>query len=345
MSLGQQGEGGMTMAEILSQSEIDELLNALSSGEFNVTDIQNETEEKKVRLYDFRRPNKFAKDQLRTMEVIYENYSRLIASYLSGVLRSFCQAEVISVEPQTYYEFINSLPEPVVLGIIDFRPLNGSAIMEISPDIAFSIIDKLLGGPGRIIHQSKTRSFTEIEISLIEQIVNQLISLMDEPWANVITTNFKLERIETNPQFAQIMSPNETIAIITMNLSIGEIEGIINICIPHIVIEPIADQLSTKYWFSSQSEKNASNAKSDLLTKKIKKAILDIKAVIGSAQITVREFIGLQKGDVIKLNKKIGEEISLVVGGVEKFEGIIGTKNNKYAVQITKLKGGETEDE
>lgn len=335
----------MAMAEILSQSEIDELLNALSSGEFNVTDIQKETEEKKVRIYDFRRPNKFAKDQLRTMEVIYEYYSRLVSSYLSGILRTFCQAEVISVEPQTYYEFINSLPEPVVLGIIDFRPLDGSAIMEISPDIAFSIIDKLLGGPGGAIHLSKTRNFTEIEISLIEQVVHQLVSLMDEPWANVIDTNFKLEKIETNPQFAQIISPNETIAIITMNLSIGDIEGIVNICIPHIVIEPITDQLSTKYWFSSQSEKNAADAKSDLLASKIKRAIVDIKAVIGTAQITVRDFIGLQKGDVIKLNKKAGEEISLVIGGIEKFRGIIGIKSNKYAVQITQLKGGETEDE
>ena len=126
------------MAEILSQSEIDELLSALDSGEFNVTEIQKDIEEKKVKLYDFRRPNKFAKDQLRTMQVIYEIYSRLMASYLSGILRTFCQAEVISVEPQTYYEFINSLPDPVVLGILDFRPLNGSAIMEIS-DIIFPL--------------------------------------------------------------------------------------------------------------------------------------------------------------------------------------------------------------
>jgi flagellar motor switch protein FliM len=335
----------MKMAEILSQSEIDELLNALQSGEFNVTDIQKETEEKKVRVYDFRRPHKFAKDQLRTMEVIYENYSRLMASYLSGVLRSFCQVEVISVEPQTYYEFINSLPEPVVLGIIDFRSLNGSAIMEISPDIAFAIIDKLLGGPGRVINNSKARDFTEIEISLIRQIVNQLTSLMDEPWANVITTDFRLERIETNPQFAQIISPNETIAIITMNISIGDIEGIVNICIPHMVIEPIADQLSTKYWFSSGFEKDKDSSKSELLAKKIKKAYVDIKAVIGTTEITVRDFIGLQIGDVIRLNKKAGEEIPIVVGGQEKFKGIIGTKNSRYAVQITAKKGGGREDE
>lgn len=331
------------MEEILSQNEIDELINALSSGEIEVTDIQSDTEEKKVRLYDFRRPNKFAKDQLRTMQVIYENYSRLMASHLSGVLRSFCQVEVISVEPQTYYEFINSLPDPVVLGILDFRPLNGTAIMEISPDIAFTIIDKILGGSGEVIHHQ--RDFTDIEISLLRRLINQLVSLMNDPWINVIETDFRLNKIETNPQFAQIISPNETIAIITMNISIGEIEGIVNICIPHIVIEPITDQLSTRYWFSSGLDKNNDMVQSELLAQKIKDTYVVLKAVLGKTQITVEEFISLQVGDVIKLGKPAKDEISLVVGGQEKFSGIIGTKNNRYAVQVTSRKGGQLKDE
>lgn len=331
------------MAEILSQNEIDELLNALKSGEFNVTEIQNESQEKKVSVYDFRRPNKFAKDQLRTMQVIYENYSRLMASYLSGVLRSFCQVEVISVEPQTYYEFINSLPEPVVLGILDFRPLSGSAIMEISPDIAFCIIDKILGGSGKLVYNK--RDFTEIEITLLQRIVNQLTSLMNEPWANVIQTDFKLERIEINPQFAQIISPNETIAIITMNISIGEIEGMVNICIPHIVIEPIIEQLSTRYWFSSGADENRRKTHSAQIEKSIRDAYVDLRAVLGIAEITVKEFITLQVGDVIKLDSHVKDEIVLVVGGQEKFSGIVGTKNNKYAVQVTDKKGGELKDE
>lgn len=342
MNLNHWEERGTEMAEILSQNEIDELLNALDSGELNVTEIQKDTEEKKVKLYDFRRPNKFSKDQLRTMQVIYENYSRLMASYLSGILRSFCQADVISVEPQTYYEFINSLPDPVVLGVMDFRPLSGSAIMEISPDIAFTIIDKLLGGCGRLLNSK--RDFTEIEISLIQRIINKLVFLMNEPWANVINTDFKLDRVETNPQFAQFISPNETIAIITMNISIGEVEGIINICIPHMVVEPIIDQLSTKYWYSSGVGKNGDNDQSHLLAKRIEDTCVDLKAVLGVIEISVREFIGLQIGDVITLERQVKDEISLVVGGREKFSGIIGTRNNKYAVQITKRKGGSKDE-
>ncbi|MGI5850680.1 MAG: flagellar motor switch protein FliM [Clostridiales bacterium] len=326
------------MAEILSQNEIDELLNALNSGELDALQMNSEAEDRKIKSYDFRRPDKFAKDQLRTMQVIYENYSRLIASYLSGILRSFCQVDVTSVEPQTYYEFINSLPDPAVLGIFRFRPLAGSAIIEVSPDITYAIIDKMLGGTGELV--DLRRDFTDIELSLIQRIITELVSIMNEPWVNVMGSNFRLERIETNPQFAQIISPNETIAIITMNISIGEIDGLLNVCIPFMVIEPIIDQLSTKYWFTSSLEGERSDAQSELLARQIKDSDVDLTAKLGYSKITIREFIGLQTGDVIKLDTRTSDGVSLVIGEREKFLGVIGTKNNNYAVKITGIKGG-----
>lgn len=330
------------MTEILSQNEIDELLQALNSGETHVKRTQNGSHKKEVGLYDFRRPHKFSQDQLRTMQVIYDSYSRLMASHLSGVLRSFCQATVVSVEPQAYYEFINSLPDPVVLGIIDFKPLEGSVIIEISPDIAFAIIEKILGGNGRFIHHQ--RDFTEIEIMLLQRLIHQLVSLMNEPWDNVIQAGFRLNRIETNPQFAQIVSPNETIAIITINVSVGETEGTINICIPHMIIEPISEQLSTRHWFSSSFDKSKRN-KSDLVADRIRDTYVSLKALLGMTKITVAEFMSLQVGDVIKLEQPAKEEIVLVVEGQEKYLGIVGTKNNRYAVQVTGRKGGRLEDE
>lgn len=326
------------MADILSQNEIDELLNALSTGELDAKEIKDESVEKRVKPYDFRRPDKFAKDQLRTMQVIHENYSRLIASYFSGILRSFCQVEVISVEPQTYYEFINSLPDPVVLGIYAFKPLAGSAIIEISPDVTYAIIDKILGGSGGLVEFK--RDFTDIELSLIQRITTQLVATMNEPWVNVMKSDFKLERIETNPQFAQIISPNETIAIITMNISIGGVDGMINICIPHMVIEPIIDQLSTKYWFTSNLEGEKDESQTTLLTHQIEDTAVDLKAILGNSRITIKEFIGLQIGDVIKLETQMKDGISLAVGERKKFSGVVGVKNNKYAVQITDIKGG-----
>lgn len=329
------------MSDVLSQQEIDELLKALSSGELNINEIKEENQEKKIKLYDFRRPNKFAKDQLRTLQIIHENFSRLMTSYFSGVLRTYCQIDVVSVEPQTYYEFNNSLPEPVMLAIIEFKPLKGSIIMEFSPEIVYTIIDRLLGGPGKT--PGKVRSFTEIEIVLAERLIRHLTGLMNESWANVLKTDLRLSRIETNAQFAQIISPNETIAIITMNAQIGEVEGIINLCIPHMVLEPILPRLSTRFWYSSKLDDEERDIQTEKIEKTIEKAELTIKAVVGETTITVGDFIGLQPGDVIKLDRKIKDDISIVIENRKKFCGIIGIKNKKLAVQITSKQGEEAE--
>ncbi|WP_129722507.1 flagellar motor switch protein FliM [Xylanivirga thermophila] len=332
------------MSDVLSQQEIDELLRALNSGEVDVEGIQEQTQEKKVRVYDFRRPNKFAKDQLRTMQIIYENFCRLMSSYLSGTLRAYCQANVVSVEPLTYYEFNNSLPDPVMLGIVGFKPLEGSIMVTMSPSIAFAIVDKLLGGPGETM--DKVRDFTEIEISLIGKILKELLKMMSDAWANVLKANFFLERVETNAQFAQIISPNETIALITLNILIGDIEGMMNICIPHIVIEPIINQLSTKFWFSSKTaaSHDTNNAKSSVVTRRIANTQLTLKAILGQTCITVRDFIELQPGDIIKLNRKMNEDAEVFVENIKKFDGIIGTQDNNLAVQITGIERGELND-
>lgn len=326
------------MAEILSQKEIDELLNALSTGEVDVADIQDQTEENKIREYDFKRPNKFAKDQLRTLQVIHESFARMMSSYLSGVLRSYCQAEVASVEPLTFYEFNNSLPEPVILNIISFRPLKGSIMLAISPDMSFSMIDKMLGGPGDSI--DKVRDFTEIELVLIERIVRHLLIFMADAWANVIDAEFRLERIETNAQFAQIMSPNEPIAIVTLNVQVGEEEGMINICIPHIVIEPISNQLTTKYWFKSQISEEPGEGNIDVISEQIEYTDINLRAILGETCITVNDLINLQKGDVICLDKNVNDDLDIMVENIKKFKGKAGLKNNNLAVKITRIERG-----
>jgi flagellar motor switch protein FliM len=323
------------VADILSQQEIDDLLNALVAGEVNVDEIQETTQEKKVSVYDFRRPKKFAKDQMRTLQIIYENFARLAASYFSGILRTYCQIDVISVEPQTYHEFINSLPDPAVMGIIEFRPLKGSIVLEFSPSIVYAIIDRMLGGIGTA--PEKIRDFTEIEIVLIERIIRQLIPIMNDSWANVLETDFVLEHIETNAQFAQIVSPNETIAIVTLDAHIGDVEGMINVCIPHMVIEPIIKQLTTKYWFSAKLADEVTQEHSNLLTHQLKTTELELRAILGNTYITVEDFIGLQKGDVIRLDKKVDEDAVIYVENVKKFYGAVGLKNNNLAIQITDI--------
>lgn len=323
------------MAEVLSQREIDALLEAFMAGEVNINEIKEEAREKKVSVYDFKRPKKFAKDQLRTLQIIHENLARLMGSYFSGILRTYCQIELVSVEPQTYGEFINSLPAPVVLGIIGFRPLKGSIILEFSPNVVYAIIDRMLGGLG--LAPEKVRDFTEIEIVLIERIIKQLLPIMNSSWANVVNAEFTLEHIETNAQFAQLISPNEPIAIVTLDAHIGEVEGMMNICIPYLVIEPIISRLSSKHWFSTKLAEEDERKYYQLLAAQIAATPVEVRAVLGQASITIRELIELQKGDVIKLDKKVDEDIAIYVGDVKKFCGIVGLKKHNLAVQITSI--------
>lgn len=255
------------MGDILSQSEIDELLRSLTSGELSIEEIQKPKQEKNVRVYDFKRPSKFAKDHLRTLQMIFENYARIVTTFLSGYLRTVVQMDVLSVEQLTYYEFSNSLSNPVVMGIVNFSPLKGSIVFEMAPEIAFAMIDRVLGGFGKGI--DKVRTFTEIELALIERLLQQLINYFQEAWENIVDLRPRLEKIETNPQFTQIVSPNETVALVTIAMKVGEAEGMANICIPHMVIEPIMPRLSTKFWFSTSAKESSEETK-EYLQKKLK---------------------------------------------------------------------------
>ncbi|MBM7581390.1 flagellar motor switch protein FliM [Caldicoprobacter guelmensis] len=323
------------MAEVLSQREIDELLAAFMAGEVNINEIKEEAPTKKVSVYDFRRPKKFAKDQLRTLQIIHENFARLMGSYFSAILRTYCQIDLVSVEPQTYGEFINSLPDPVVLGIIDFRPLKGSIILEFSPNVVYAIIDRMLGGLG--VAPEKVRDFTEIEIVLIERTMRQLLPIMNNSWSNIVNAEFVLEHIETNAQFAQLISPNEPIAIVTLDAHIGEVEGMMNICIPYLVIEPIIQQLSSKHWLSTKLTGESEHKYHQLLASQIENTPVEVKAVLGEASITIRDLLDLQKGDVIKLDKKVDEDVDVYIGGVKKFCGVVGLRKNYLAVQVTSI--------
>jgi len=244
------------MGEVLSQNEIDSLLKALSSGELDVDEIKDDNE-KQVKNYDFARPAKFSKEHLRTLEIIFEHYGRLLSTNLPVYLRKNVQVEVMSSEAVTYSEFANALSNPVLLGIVNFAPLNNNIIIEIAENVGFTIVDRMLGGQGAPL--DKTREFSEIELLLIERIYNVCVNLLVEPWASVCELTPRLERIETNSQYAQIISPTEMIALITLNIKIGDVEGLINICLPYITLESVMDKLNTKYWYSACRRRMNSN--------------------------------------------------------------------------------------
>jgi len=325
------------MGDVLSQNEIDNLLAALSSGELDAEEIK-QTSEKQVKNYDFARPSKFSKEHLRTLNIIFEHYARLLSTNLPAYLRKNVQVEVINSEAVTYSEFTNALSNPVILGIIDFAPLQGNIILELADNLGYAIVDRMLGGGGYPLE--KVRDFSEIELMMIERIITVCTNLLREPWANVIQLQPRLLRIETNSQFAQIISPSEMISIVTLNLKIGNIEGMMNICLPYVCLETVIDKLNTKYWYSSMITSD-NQSYQEAIEVAIAKAKIPIRAVLGKSTISVNDFMNMQRGDIIKLNTKVDDELTVYVGNLNKFTALPGASSGSYAVKISSIIRGE----
>ncbi len=321
------------MSDVLSQSEIDNLLQALSSGEIDAEEIKSSSE-RQVKNYDFARPSKFSKEHLRTLEIIFEHYGRLLSTNLPVFLRKNIQVEVMNSEAVTYMEFSNSLSNPVLLGIVDFEPLEGNIIVEMASNLGYAIVDRMLGGEGEPL--DKIRDFSEIELLIIERVMTSCVELLREPWENVVDVHPRLERIETNSQFAQIISPSEMIAIVTVNIKIGDVEGLINICLPFITLEPVMDKLNTKFWYSKMTEKE-NNLFADSIEVLISRAKIPIKVVLGRSNITVSDFSQLQVGDVVRLGTKVNDELDVFVGDIKKFTALPGSSGKDYAVRVTSI--------
>lgn len=327
------------MPDVLSQDEIDNLLKALSSGELDVEEMKG-TDEKQVKNYDFARPSKFSKEHLRTLEIIFEHFGRLLATNLPAYLRKSVNVDIVNSEVVIYSEFSNALSNPVLLGVVSMKPLAGNMVMEMASNLGFAIVDRLLGGTGTAL--DKERDFSEIELTIIERIFSICVNLLKESWENVIKVTPRLERIETNSQFAQIISPTETIAIITINLKIGDVEGLMNVCLPYTLLEPVMDKLNTKFWFSNMQEKDPTMY-GEVIENVISKTKVPIKAILGESKVNVSDFVNLQIGDIIKIDKKVDQELDVYVGNIKKFNALPGYFEDKYAVRITDVIREESE--
>ncbi len=321
------------MGDVLSQKEIDDLLAAFSSGEIDAEEMKGTTE-RQVKNYDFNRPTKFSREHLRTLEIIFEHYGRLLSTHLPAYLRKTVNVEVMNSEAVIYSEFTNALSNPVLLGIVDFKPLEGNIIIELSDNLGFAIVDRMLGGPG--LPLDKSRDFSEIELVIIERIFTIITNLLHDPWENVVSLRPRLTRIETNCQFAQMIAPNETVSIITLNVKVGNTEGMLNMCIPYAVLEPVIDKLNTKSWYSSEKLKDDEIYR-EFIELVIAKAKVPIKAILGRSTISVNDFINMQKGDIIKLDTKTEDELNVFVGNIWKFTALPGSSSDTYAVKISSI--------
>lgn len=331
------------MADVLTQNEIDELLSALAAGRDTPQEAPPEQEEKEAKPYNFRTANKFPKEQIRMLNFIYDNYANRLSTYLSGTLRALCEVEVVSIEEQTFSEFNNSLPTPVFLAILNIHPLAGSSILEISSSIAYEIISRVFGGTGQFSDNNKV--FTEIEVSILTRIIQQMMALMGEAWEKVAKVTATVDRIETSSQFAQIVPSNEPIAIITINVKIGEVSDLINMCIPHVALQPVAKQLAMKSWYNEGNSQTIDSASKEKINSRISSTQLTLHAVFNETDATIRDVVSLQVGDVIRVDHNIDEHITVMVEHMPKFKGFIGLQGQRIAVKISDIIKEEMEHE
>jgi flagellar motor switch protein FliM len=322
------------MAEILSQSQIDELLKNLSSGE---APMDEDDSKKRVKDYDFRSPKRFTREQLKIIDSIYQNFSRRLASYLSGILRVYCEAEVLQIEEQKYYEYSNALADSVLIGNFNINYPEDEKIedqlllMELSKTVSFSIIDRMLGGSGE--GYNYMRDYTEIELTILENLLNQMGPMLRAPWASYFVIEPTLRKIETNARLGQSMNADETVLIIVINIKMQHIEGLMNICMSGASLAELLKAMDEREVREPRRDQaNELGAKSILQS--VEEGALELTAVLGEAHIHFADILHLRVGDVIELDKSVSSPIVLMEGKKPWFYGALGVRKQRKAVKI-----------
>lgn len=327
------------MADVLSQSQIDALLNSFSSeGTKAFDEIEEQSKEQKIKNYDFKMPKKFTKEQLKVIDGIFENYSRVLSSYLTGLMRIYCKVEVLSIEEQVYYEFNNALPDYVMMsminmGITDDDVMETNCIMEISNPIAFSMMDRLMGGSGAYVEQN--RDFTEIEVGLFASVMGKMAGLLKEPWGTYIDINPTITTIETNARVMQSISPDEVVILVVLEMEIKDVKNTMTFCIPALNLESIMAKFGDR-WSRTTKKLDPKEEKERRvsLLEAIKDSELKIDTVLCETKLDLFDVLTMQAGDVIPLNMPIDSNVTVKIGSNIWFDGKLGIKNKKKAVKI-----------
>ena len=325
------------MADVLTQAQIDEMLKNVASG---VAPIVTAKEEEKVKEYDFRAPKKFTKEQIKVLDSIFENYARLLSSYLTGLLRLYCRVTLVNIEEQRYSEFNNALPDYVMMGMVDMGIVNDevsetNVIVQVSNAITYTMIDRLLGGKGE--YRDVNRDFTEIEITIMNDVMNSFASLLQEPWSMHIELNPKLIGIETNSRVVQTIGHEDTVIIVMLEVEINGIKSIISVCIPAINLDEIMGKFIPRYSSRRKTDVNREAERRESIMTGISTTELDVTAILGEINLDMYEVLTLQVNDVIPLGKNINSNVLVTIGGKPWFDGKMGTYNNKKAVMIDNI--------
>lgn len=331
------------MPEIMSQNQIDTLMEELKNNKpLSETNAQQLNDNRQIKEYDFKSPKKFSKEQLKLVNSIYDSFSRHLASYFSGVLRTYCEITVEDIVERPYYEYNNALPDSVMISVMDFKTdedvtpkLEGIMLVDISNVITFALIERLMGGEVNSVFRD--REFTEIEISLVEKIFKQIAKFTKESWLDVVNINPEMKRIETNSRLMQQISMDEIVLIVIMSIDIKSVKGTLNVCIPCISLEPLLKKSKIIRYNKNNAENEQDKITKDMLLSHIMESDLDVVSKLGETKLSFTDIVNLQVGDVIKLDRKTEDSVKVNVGGKTWFYGIPGVKRNRKVIKINKV--------
>lgn len=333
------------MADVLDQSEVDALLAAVDAGSVTQEAAPGSSSASspsssaygarpEASLYDFKRPERVSKDQMRALEGLHEGFGRNFGAALSGYLRTIIEVTVAHIEQLTYSEFIHSLPNPTCFNLLKADQLEGQLCLEISPLIIYPIIDRLLGGSNADLFIPQ-RPLTQIEQRLVQRITDRATQHLSEAWSNLTPVTFKVDDFESNPQLVQIVPPNETVVVVGFELKMGNRAGTMSLCIPYNVIEPIMSVLAAQNWFS-YAKKGGHEDQSKRLKGNIHNAPVEVRAFLAQTSITMNDLLNLQVGDIITTDKEAGRDVLLQVEGKNKYLGQLGQFRGTKSIRITR---------
>ena len=338
------------MAKILSQEEVDALLRSHTKGtkapaaapapavvvekpaakKAKIAQIQ-----KKVSLYNFRRPDRVSREQMRSLHFMHDRFARNVSSSLSAYLRTITEVNLVSVEQLSYQEFLLSVPDPTCFNAISIRPLEGAFALEVNPQLVFPIIDKMLGGPGEAIKTMRT--MTDIEQSIFDGVLKLLLDDLREAWRGIIELDFKIQARETSPQLIQIVAPNEVVLLVVFEVKMGPVVGMVNLAIPSIILEPVASKFDQEMYTGYKKSSNFEEAR--LLMESLKRCDMSLAAEIRGTTLPLADVLNLRPGDLIPLRKRFDAMLDLTIDGIPRYQGYVALNaNQKRVFQVTSLK-------
>ncbi|EOR20156.1 MULTISPECIES: flagellar motor switch protein FliM [Clostridium] len=319
------------MAEVLSQSEIDALLSALSTGDVEPEQLKEKEEKHKIKKYDFRSPQKFSKDHIRTLEMVHDAFARIISNYLSGQLRKHVRVDIQSVEQITYEEFVHSIPNPTILTIFKMPPLQGNILLEMNPQFSFQILDILLGGTGD--REERAKEFSEIDKNILSNITSEMIKSLILAWDGILEVKPEFEGLETNASANQTLAPNEPVALLSFSVELGKSTTYMNLCIPYLSVEKVLDKLVVQYWFKTD-ESELQDESREKLKKGMEPVEVNMHVQLGKTNITIDDFLKLVKGDVLVLNSQYSDPVRVFVEDEECFIAKPGTIGKNIGIEL-----------